>query len=285
MIQLKNESIQVQIDPVGGRLQSIQSVPDGIEYLWQKSKFPNMFPFVGRLYEKRYTLDGVSYPMEMHGFVRNMEMTVVSQSQTACILSVEDTPETLVCYPYSFSFQISYRLEGEKILIGFQVENHSDEPLYCAVGGHPGFNVPLEQGLCFEDYALTFSQPCQPDRINFSNSVLTVEECTAYPLEAGVQIPLRHSLFSMDALVLQGTPGHVALSSMRGKHGVRVDYPQMPYVGFWQYDKGEPQFLCIEPWSALPGREGVIEALEAFPDMICVKGRQKYNNNWSILIW
>lgn len=285
MIQLKNESIQVLIDPVGGRLQSIQSVPDGREYLWQKSKFPNMFPFVGRLYEKRYTRDGISYPMEMHGFVRNMQMTVVSQSRSACVLSVEDTPETLACYPYSFCFRISYRLEGKRIHIEFQVENRSKEPLYCAVGGHPGFNVPLEEGLFFEDYALTFSQPCQPERIHFSDNVLTLEERTAYPLEAGVQIPLRHSLFSLDALVLQGTPGQVALSSMKGKHGVRVDYPQMPYVGFWQYDKGEPQFLCIEPWSALPGRQNIVEDLRTLPDMICVEERQKYNNNWSIIIW
>ena len=285
MIQLQNETMQVQIDPVGGRLCSIQSIPEGLEYLWQKSRFPNMFPLVGRLYEKRYTLNGVSYPMEMHGFVRNMEMTIISHDNISCTLMVTDAPETRKCYPYSFNFQISYRLEGRKIHIGYQVENRSKEPLYCAVGGHPGFHVPLEEGLRFEDYALTFSEACQPKQINFSDSVLTLEDRTPYPLEAGVQIPLRHSLFSRDALVLQGTPGQVALSSMKGKHGVRVEYPQMPYVGFWQFDKGEPQFLCIEPWSTLPGRQNVIEELSAFPDIICVSSGGEYTNYWSIVVW
>lgn len=285
MIQLQNEELQVQIDPVGGRLCSIQSKPEGLEYLWQKSRFPNMFPFVGRLHEKRYTVNGVSYPMEMHGFVRNMEMHTLSKDEISCVLEVTDTPETIVCYPYPFRFRVSYRLEGRKIHIEFQVDNPSYEPLYCAVGGHPGFRVPLEEGLCFEDYVLTFSEPCQPEQINFSDSVLTLTERTPYALEAGVQIPLRHSLFARDALVLKNTPGEVALSSMKGKHGVRVAYSQMPYVGFWQFDKGEPQFLCIEPWSALPGRQDVIEDLSTFQDMICVPGGEVYTNSWSILTW
>lgn len=285
MIRLENEWLQVLIDPTGGRLQSIRSVPAGLEYLWQKSKFPNMFPFVGRLFVKRYTVSGVSYPMEMHGFVRNMDMTVISQTQTSCTLEVTDTPETRTCYPFPFHFRILYRLEGKKVHIEFLVENPSEEPLCCAVGGHPGFNIPLEEGLCFEDYTLTFSKPCQPELVNFSDSVLTLEERGTYPLEDGLRIPLRHSLFSRDALVLQGTSGQVAISSEKGTHGVRVDYPQMPYVGFWQFDKGEPQFLCIEPWSTLPGRQDIVEELCAFPDMIRIDAGESYHNCWSIAVW
>lgn len=285
MIRLENEWLQILIDPTGGRLQSIQSVPDGLEYLWQKSRFPNMFPFVGRLFEKRYTANGVSYPMEMHGFLRNMEMTVISESQTSCVLEVTDTPETLACYPYPFHFRISYRLEGKKVHVEFLVENPSEEPMYCAVGGHPGFNIPLEEGLCFEDYALTFSKPCQPQMVHFSDAVLTLEEQSTYPLEDSVRIPLQHSLFSRDALVLQGTSGQVMISSEKGTHGVQVDYPQMPYVGFWQFDKGEPQFLCVEPWSALPGRQNRIEDLKTYPDMTCVAAGGIYRNCWSIAVW
>lgn len=285
MIQLQNEDLRVLIDPVGGRLQSLQSMPGGREYLWQKSRFPHMFPFVGRLFEKRYTVNGSSYPMEMHGFVRNMQMEVLEQTPTGCTLSVTDTPETRKSYPYFFCFQVSYRLEGKRLEITYYVENLSQEPLYCAVGGHPGFNVPLEEGLRFEDYALTFSKACHPEQVNFSGSVLTLEARTPYPLEAGVQIPLKHSLFALDALVLQGTPGEVLLSSMKGNHGIRVDYPQMPYVGFWQFDKGEPQFLCIEPWSALPGREGTLEELTQFPDMTCIQPGEHIENPWSITVW
>lgn len=285
MIRLENDILRVEIDPIGGRMHSIQTIENGLEYLWQKSKFPNLFPFVGRLYEKRYTLGGASYPMEMHGFLRNMEMTVVSQEKYSCVLQITDTPETRACYPFSFVFQISYSLSGNQVNIGFHMENRSDVPLYCAVGGHPGFNVPLEDGLSFEDYALTFPKPCQPELIEFSDSVLTTEKRSQYPIEEDIRIPLHHSLFAKDAVVLKGTPGSVAVSSTKGCHGVRVDYPQMPYVGFWQYDKGAPQFVCVEPWSALPGRQDVAEDLSTFPDMTKVDAGEQYCNRWSITVW
>lgn len=285
MILLKNEVLQVLIDPLGGKLQSIQNIADGREYLWQKSIFPNLFPFVGRLCEKRYTLHGKSYPMEMHGFTRNAMMEVVSQTDHSCVLQLMDSPETRASYPYAFCFQVEYRLSENRIEIAYQAENRSDEPLYCAFGGHPGFRVPMEEDLSFEDYALTFSKRCQPEQVIFSDSILTTDERVPFALEEDIRIPLRHTLFAQDAVVLQNTSGSVCLSSPSGKHGVQVDYPQMPYVGFWQFDKGQPQFLCIEPWSALPGRQDVIEELTCFPDMTCIQPGNCHTNRWSVTVW
>ena len=39
--------------------------------------------------------------------------------------------------------------------------------MYFALGGHPGINVPLEDGLRFEDYALDFGA-CAPQRVEFT---------------------------------------------------------------------------------------------------------------------
>lgn len=285
MLTLENDQLTVQVDPVGGRLQSIRTKANGLEYLWQGSKFPNLFPFVGRLYQKQYTLNGVCYPMQMHGFLRNMKMEVVTQEQSGCVLQLTDAPETLACYPYAFAFRISYQLEGQQVKIGFEIENRSRLPLFCAMGGHPGFRVPLEEGLAFEDYALTFPAPCHPERIEFNDSVLTTQSCVPFPLEENIRIPLQHSLFEKDAVVLKGTPGQVAISSPKGSHGVQVDYPQMPYVGFWQYDRGEPPFVCIEPWSALPGRQDVVEDLSSMPDITRIAAGESFCNLWSITVW
>lgn len=285
MISLKNEAIQVLIDPVGSKLKSIQSIPEGLEYLWQKSTFPNLFPFVGRLFEKSYTLHGKTYPMEIHGFSGNIRMDVIQQDDHSCTLQLTDTPETKARYPYSFCFRVAYCLVGNRIEIAYQAQNRSDEPMYCAFGGHPGFRIPLEDGLTFEDYALTFPKACQPEQIQFSGSILTLDERIPYPLVDNIRLPLSHSLFRHDAVVLSGTPGSVTLSSRKGQHGVQVSYPQMPYVGFWQYDKGEPPFLCIEPWSTLPGRDGVLEELSQFPDMTCIHPGECFQNSWSITVW
>ena len=258
MIQISNQHLIVTMTQEGGTLTSIRDAKTGREYLWQgdpaywTGQAPNLFPFVGRLYEKTYTLHGKAYPMTIHGFVRHAQMTVEEEQEASCCFLLTDSPETLAVYPYRFAFRIRYALEGPVLQVVFQVENRSEEPLYCGMGGHPGFNVPLEEGLTFEDYELTFPEACTPRQVVFSPALQVAPERPAYPLEEGRKLPLRHELFDLDAVVLAGAPRQVTLSSPKGSHGVTVAYPQMPYVGFWHKPQTDAPYVCIEPWSTLP---------------------------------
>ena len=110
-------------------------------------------------------------------------------------------------------------------------------------------------------------------------------ERPAYPLEEGRKLPLRHELFDLDAVVLAGAPRQVTLSSPKGSHGVTVAYPQMPYVGFWHKPQTDAPYVCIEPWSILPGRDNLVEELSQMPDMTTVAPGQTFENRWSITIW
>ncbi len=65
--------------------------------------------------------------------------------------------------------------------------------MYFGIGGHPGFNIPMEEGLSFEDYELEFSRACEPQRILFSQECF-VEGKESYELLEGRRIPLRHNL-------------------------------------------------------------------------------------------
>ena len=278
MIQISNQHLIVTMTQEGGTLTSIRDAKTGREYLWQgdpaywTGQAPNLFPFVGRLYEKTYTLHGKAYPMTIHGFVRHAQMTVEEEQEASCCFLLTDSPETLAVYPYRFAFRIRYALEGPVLQVAFQVENRSEEPLYCGMGGHPGFNVPLEEGLTFEDYV-------------FSPALQVAPERPAYPLEEGRKLPLRHELFDLDAVVLAGAPRQVTLSSPKGSHGVTVAYPQMPYVGFWHKPQTDAPYVCIEPWSILPGRDNLVEELSQMPDMTTVAPGQTFENRWSITIW
>ena len=45
--------------------------------------------------------------------------------------------------------------------------------------------------------------------------------------------------------------------------GVRVDFPDFPYLGLWTPDKPfDTNFVCIEPWSSLPDAHFVGRGLE-----------------------
>ena len=291
MISISNPYMTVALSPEGGSLTSIRNAQTGREYLWQgdpaywTGQAPNLFPFVGRLYEKTYTLHGKAYPMTIHGFVRHAQMEVESQAQSACSFLLTDSPETREIYPYRFAFRIRYALERATLQIVFQVENRSEAPLYCGMGEHPGFQVPLEDGLHFEDYELTFPESCTPRRVLFSPALQVAPERPLYPLADGCRIPLRHDLFDQDALVLADAPKSVTLSSPKGSHGVTVSYPQMPYVGFWHKPQTDAPYVCIEPWSILPGRDQMVEELSRMPDITQVAPGQTFENRWSITLW
>ncbi|MBC5580727.1 aldose 1-epimerase family protein [Anaerofilum sp. BX8] len=291
MITISNEHLIVACDTLGGELQSIRDASTDLEYLWQGDRAYwgrralNLFPLVGRLYEKTYTLHGTPYPMQIHGFLPHARMELATIAPDRCRFTLSDSTATWEVYPFSFCFSIEYWLSGCTLQIGFEVENRSPETLYCAMGGHPGFNLPLEEGLRFEDYEIRFPAPCLPQLVEFSPAVLCTGTRTAYPLQEGCRLPLRHSLFDQDAVVLAGTPRCAELSSPRGNHGIRVEYPQMPYVGFWHKPGVEAPFLCIEPWSALPGREGVVEELSLMADLTAVPAGGRFVNRWSITVW
>jgi galactose mutarotase-like enzyme len=291
MVNILNDQISVTVSPVGGELHSILDIKTGIEYLWQGDRTYwgrralNLFPFIGRLFQKTYTLQGVSYSPDIHGFLPNAEMELVSHDTDSCCFCLCESKETLAVFPYHFKFFISYRLVGRTLNIVFEVHNCSQETMYCGMGGHPGFNLPLEQGLTFEDYQIEFPAPCLPKLVELSPSVLNTGVRIPYPLEDGYRLPLSHDMFTQDAVVFAEMPRSVTLSSSMGHRKIKVDFPQMPYVGFWHKPNTDAPFLCIEPWSCLPGREGIVEELKDIQDLTAINAGDCYTNKWSITVW
>ena len=291
MIELNNQYLRVLISETGGKMQSIYGKKTDTEYLWQgdpaywKGTAPNLFPFIGRLFGKRYLLNGKSYDMKIHGFLSSQPMQVLAQEPDSVVLVAEDTEQTMAVYPYRFRLQLSYRLVEKTLHIAFSIQNGSKCTLHFGIGGHPGFRVPMEDGLNFSDYSLSFDTACEPKLIEFSKDVLCTGVRTPYPLQQGRMLPLKHDLFNQDAIVLADAPRKVTLSSTKGSRGVCVSYPQMPYIGFWHTPNTDAPFLCIEPWSMLPGREGVTEELSSMADVCSVDPGGQAENNWSICVF
>lgn len=290
MVLIENEKLAVQISPRGATLQSIQSKRTGLEYLWQGDRTywggraPNLFPFVGRLHQERYTYRGKSYSMKCHGFLGKMELTPEQTAPDRCAFLLASSQQTLEIYPFLFRLRLEYKLENTTIHIRYLVENPGSETMYCGFGGHPGFQVPLEPGLSFEDYSICFPERTACNLVCFSQNVLT-EGTKPYVLEEGCRLPLHHGLFHFDAVVFADCPREVTLASDKGSHGVTLRYPQMPYVGFWHKPNTDAPFLCIEPWSVLPGREGVVEDITQMPDMPPIEPGKTAENHWSIEIF
>ena len=140
--------------------------------------------------------------------------------------------------------------------------------MYFALGGHPGINVPLEDGLRFEDYALDF-RACAPQRVEFTPDCFVTGRKTPFALQNG-KLPLCHALFDQDAIVLKGTTGTVTLASERGKPRRALDRARLSDFRLLAHAEDGRAIRCLEPWSSLPSRSGVIEDLKTQPDLICL---------------
>ena len=70
---IQNESLSVTVNELGAQLWSIRAA-DGVEYLWQgdarywADRALTIFPYVARLWQGQYMLDGQTYRMPIHGF-------------------------------------------------------------------------------------------------------------------------------------------------------------------------------------------------------------------------
>lgn len=287
---LENDSLKVQVNSHGGELWSIQT-KDGVEYLWQgdeaywKDRALNLFPYIARLTEGKYMLDGKTYEMPIHGFVNSSDLEAEEHTAQRLVLKLTDSENTREMYPFAFVYWLTYELVGNKLNVTFAVENNDKKVMYFGVGGHPGFAVPLEKGLAFEDYCLQFEAPGNPIRVGFSEDCFVNGEDSEFILSDGGKLPLAHNLFDQDAIVLTDMAKAVTLCSEKGTRSVRVSYPQMNFLGIWHMPFTDAPYVCIEPWSALPSRKGRIEDLSEQPNLVHLPAGKRYENTWSIEIF
>jgi galactose mutarotase-like enzyme len=268
---LQNDILTVQVSDIGAEIHSVKR--DGCEYIWVgdpaywSSHAPLLFPVCGRFFEGKYTCGDKTYEMPCHGFIRKAPLTLECINNTSVCFRVEATEETKKIYPFDFVLKIWHILEGERVTTRFEIENTGDVILPATVGGHPGFNVPLDGEGEFEDYYLEFGKTCSPDQIEISPRGLFTGKKTAYPLVDGNKLPLSHKLFEIDGIFLSRMDSTVTLKSNKSTRSVTLEYPDMPYLGVWHSAKSEAPFVCIEPWCGLPGYDGEMHDINTRHDM------------------
>lgn len=286
---LRNSEMEVQVSSKGGELVSLRDA-DKTEYIWigdatyWKRHAPQLFPCIGRLTNNQYRMDGALHEMGQHGFLRDYELTKVEESETSLHLQLQSDASTRQLYDRVWIVDIFYSLCGKTLSVKFQVRNCDTRTMRFGYGIHPGFNVPLNPALRFEDYRLDFPEASIPKQMELTERYTISGGMHDYALEEGRYLPLQHSLFDHDAIILKDMPHTVTLGSQKDEKKVTVAFPDMPYLGIWHAPETDAPFVCIEPWSSLPSTDGVIDEFETKPDFITVEPEYTYTNNWSISI-
>lgn len=287
---ISNESLQITVDEKGAQLLSVLG-SDGTEYLWQGDpefwgdRSPNLFPYVGRMPGETYYMDKREYHMPIHGFASFQLFRLVEQSKTALLFELTDNPDTYAMYPRHFAYRVRYQLEGSCLQVEYSVENRDERILHFGLGGHPGFRVPLADGLAFEDYRLRFGKACKPLRVEFDSKCFVLDERTPFPLKDDTILPLSHDLFDQDAIFLQDISNSVTLETPLDSHGLTMDFWGCKYLGFWHKPHAPAPYVCIEPWTSLPSRSGIVEHLETQPDLLHLDPGGRFQAGWNITVF
>ena len=282
---IKNNKITVLINSFGAELMSIKDLND-TEYLWQgdenywKDRAPILFPYIARLTDNKYYIDNKCYSMNIHGFASNSEFQVVKLLEDEITFSLKSNETTYKIYPRNFELIITYKLIENKIENNFIVINNDNKTMYFGIGGHPGF---LLNGN-FEDYYLEFNEKCQPIRVGFNEKCFLNNKDEEFPLIDSKILKLSHNMFDDDAIILYNTSKVISIKNTKTNYTLTVSFKDMKYLGLWHMPKTNAPYICIEPWSSLPSREGIIEVFEKQSNLLVLEKNKQYTNTWSIKI-
>ena len=264
---LENEALRLEIADRGAELSRVWDRETGCERLWSADPAvwnrhaPILFPFVGKVVGGKYRLNGREYEMKtQHGFARDMDF-VCAEKNGRC---VTDTAATRAIYPFAFQLLVRHRLDEQNprlLHVEWEVSNRGGEPMFYAIGGHPGFLPP--EGVKKEDCFLGF-----PGKEG-------LRYISADP--AGFALPETvHELKLQNALTPCGASlpetwifenrqlDAVQLCRPDGTPWVTLRCEAFPILAVWA--KAEGPFVCLEPWCGRTDDAGFAGEL---PDKVC----------------
>ena len=266
---LENELFHVEIDEFGAELCSMKSKKDGTEYVWQadpavwKRHAPVLFPIVGRLKDKKYTVGGTAYEITQHGFARDLPFEPVRVSDSVVDFVLRQNDYTKKMYPFDFTFTIRYTLSGATLKKEHITLNTGDTDLYYEVGGHDAYALCLKPNETISDYYIEF------EGIDALHPILTDENVSLsrdhgeIPLQSGC-LPITRETFKDDAIILDDLPvRRVTIACTKNDKRVTMDFSDLPYFALWSaYKDFDVPYVCLEPWSTLPDGGYLDYALE-----------------------
>lgn len=251
---LENNQLMVEVESVGAEIKSVKRKSDKREYMWYADPAywgrtsPVLFPFVGSVKDKEYRYGGNTYTMGQHGFARDMEFMLESQTEDSIWFVLTSTEETLKKYPFSFALHIGYRIMENKVKVLWNVENTDTKEMYFSIGAHPAFLCPIhgEDDKC--GYGLKFGG--LTNEIHHHGNTpdgMAVMKDEVLLLEDGV-VRFTPDFFDTCTYMAEGKQtGEVSLLDRDGKAYVTINF-DAPLFAVWSPEKKNAPFICIEPW-------------------------------------
>lgn len=237
-----------KIDTVGAQVVSVKA--NGTERLWQNDDgswaghAPVLFPVCGRT---KTTVDGVVYPLPMHGFAKRSEFVGEQIDAQTAQFSLRSDAETKQMYPFDWLLKLVYRVHDNTLEVSVEVKNLGKKDMYFSLGGHESYALTGN----FADYELRF--PCEETFetcLHDNTGMLTGEKLKLAP--DGKILPLPYEFMREGTTVILHNirSRSVELCDKNGATLARSRFDGFSNLLLWHPDGSK--MVCIEPWLNLP---------------------------------
>jgi len=250
---IQNDDIQITVRTYGAELISLKS-KQGTEYIWQrKPEFwnrcaPVLFPVVGRLLDKYTIINKQKYEMDIHGFLKDQEFSLLSQTNHQLSLINRFNDATLSQYPFKYEAEIHYTLSKKQVRTEFIIRNIDDSELFFNLGGHPAINVPLYKDEVFTDYTITFEHEESFDAPTIEKNGTLNFDVPAATYRQLKHLKLDRSLFFLDTIVIPKIKSRMVTLTNKQKQGIVFRFFNFSTFAIWTRNHQPAPFVCLEPW-------------------------------------
>lgn len=285
---LKNDVLTVKVESHGAEVKSVVSNENGREYMWQGDKkywggtSPILFPSIGSMKNMQYKYNGKIYPMTKHGFARDKDFEVISQTETEIWFQIKEDEETLKIYPFHFTLQLGYELKGNEVAAHWKVVNDNDVDMYFCIGGHPAFNCPIHGEDSKEAYALRLNANGKVLYSGNDENGLMLNAKEEFKLTDGKAYMTDGFFDEVTYMIEDYQVSEVSVVEPNGNAYATVKF-RTPVIAFWSPEKKNAPFVCIEPWFGRGDCETFNGTLEERAHSVKLAPRDVFTNGYEMI--
>ena len=290
MVFIENDLLKIQINLDGGCLHSIFDKARNTELLYQPDgrgwlgQDVVIFPFIARLKNGTYTVEGKEYSMKNHGIVRYSKMSVKEEKNNEVTLYLDSNDDTYALYPYKFHFEIKYVLDVNTLHISYKVVNSDNKPIYYEFGGHPALQVDghnTEYGFEIENTIFELPQDTETSRffLDESGSYIISKSNVMIPSELVIN---KKIIEDAKTFIFDARNINECILKTRG-YRFFFDVKDAQVLALWT-SPGYGDFLCVEPWWGIPDIMNPNTELKNKPMIHSLKPEESEEKGYSISI-
>ncbi len=288
-MKLQNEYLTIEIQERGGSLISIFDKRRNKELLYQpkedawQGQDVFIFPFIGRLIKKTYTINRKTYSFENHGLLRYMDASL-SSGENYLLAQFVSNQDTLKRYPFHFKASLKYTLENNLVHLNYTILNESNEVMPFMLGAHPAFALPGERNENEFDMSgntISFDGDKEKD-------VLLQEKTFSYMTgrwaKIDAPISLTKGLFNMiNTIIIDSSETNEVYLNKKDGSLLTIITNNCPYIAIWS-DKKWGDYVCIEPWFGYPDTLNSSKELKEKPGIQLLSPHDKFTYEYQIKV-